>query len=212
MTDTLLRSLRLTTELPPMRGGERPVRVCDEVGFSIRRGETLALLGESGCGKSMTALSLMRLLPPGGRIVSGQVRLGGTDLLRCPSATCAGPRRAHGHDLPGAADLAEPGADGRCADRRGGAVHEGRPRNASPARVVELLRAVGIPDPERRAGEYPHQLSGGMKQRIMIAMALAGDPRLLIADEPTTALDVTIQAQVLQLLKGVQREPAWPCC
>ncbi len=203
----LLEVTGLTTELPPSRGGERPVRVCDDVGFSIRPGETLALLGESGCGKSMTALSLMRLLPLGGRIVSGAVGLGGTDLLRLPERDM---RRIRGGRM--GMIFQEPqtslnpvltvGAQIAEAVR----VHEGRARSSVPARVVELLRAVGIPDPERRAEEYPHQLSGGMKQRVMVAMALAGDPELLIADEPTTALDVTIQAQVLQLLKGVQRE------
>ncbi|MCG6943360.1 MAG: ATP-binding cassette domain-containing protein, partial [Thiohalocapsa sp.] len=207
MTDTLLEVTELTTELPPSRGGECPVRVCDDVGFSIRPGETLALLGESGCGKSMTALSLMRLLPLGGRMVSGAVRLGGTDLLRLSERDM---RRIRGGRM--GMIFQEPqtslnpvltvGAQIAEAVR----VHEGMPRKGVPARVVELLRAVGIPDPQRRAEEYPHQLSGGMKQRVMIAMALAGDPELLIADEPTTALDVTIQAQVLQLLKGVQRE------
>jgi len=207
MTDALLEVTGLTTELPPSRGGERPVRVCDDVGFSIRPGETLALLGESGCGKSMTALSLMRLLPLGGRIIAGSVRLGDTDLLRLSEREM---RRIRGGRM--GMIFQEPqtslnpvltvGAQIAEAVR----VHEGMPRKGVAARVVELLRAVGIPDPARRAEEYPHQLSGGMKQRVMIAMALAGDPELLIADEPTTALDVTIQAQVLQLLKGVQRE------
>ena len=207
MTDALLEVTGLTTELPPSRGGERPVRVCDDVGFSIRPGETLALLGESGCGKSMTALSLMRLLPLGGRIIAGSVRLGDTDLLRLSEREM---RRIRGGRM--GMIFQEPqtslnpvltvGAQIAEAVR----VHEGMPRKGVAVRVVELLRAVGIPDPARRAEEYPHQLSGGMKQRVMIAMALAGDPELLIADEPTTALDVTIQAQVLQLLKGVQRE------
>jgi peptide/nickel transport system ATP-binding protein len=207
MTDALLEVTGLTTELPPSRGGERPVRVCDDVGFSIRPGETLALLGESGCGKSMTALSLMRLLPLGGRVVAGSVRLGDTDLLKLAERDMRGirggrmgmifqePQTSLNPVLTVGAQIAE-------AVR----VHEGMPRGGVPERVVELLRAVGIPDPVRRVDEYPHQLSGGMKQRIMIAMALAGDPELLIADEPTTALDVTIQAQVLQLLKGIQRE------
>ncbi|WP_295541999.1 ABC transporter ATP-binding protein [uncultured Thiohalocapsa sp.] len=207
MTNALLEVTGLTTELPPSRGGERPVRVCDDVGFSIRPGETVALLGESGCGKSMTALSLMRLLPLGGRIAAGSVCLGDQDLLRLTERDM---RRIRGGRM--GMIFQEPqtslnpvltvGAQIAEAVR----VHAGMPRAGIGARVVELLRAVGIPDPERRAEEYPHQLSGGMKQRIMVAMALAGDPELLIADEPTTALDVTIQAQVLQLLKGVQRE------
>ena len=203
----LLEVTGLSVELPPARGGERPVRVCDEVAFSIRPGETLALLGESGCGKSMTALALMRLLPLGGQVRAGSVRLGGTELLKLPERDM---RRIRGGRM--GMIFQEPqtslnpvltvGAQIAEAVR----VHEGMPRRGVPARVVELLRAVGIPDPARRAEEYPHQLSGGMKQRVMIAMALAGDPERLIADEPTTALDVTIQAQVLQLLKGVQRE------
>ena len=206
--EVLLRVEGLTTELAGRRGGgERPVRVCDGVGFDIRRGETLALLGESGCGKSMTALSLMRLLPLSGRILSGSVRLDGTDLLTLSERDM---RRVRGGRM--GMIFQEPqtslnpvmtvGAQIAEAVR----VHEGRARAAIPERVIELLRAVGIPDPARRVSEYPHQLSGGMKQRIMIAMALAGDPQLLIADEPTTALDVTIQAQVLQLLKGLQQE------
>jgi peptide/nickel transport system ATP-binding protein len=204
MSDLLLEVQDLTTELG---AGERPVRVCDGVGFTIRRGETLALLGESGCGKSMTALSLMRLLPLSGRIVGGSVVLDGTDLLSLAERDM---RRVRGGRM--GMIFQEPqtslnpvltvGAQVAEAVR----VHEGRPRGTVQQRVVELLRAVGIPDPARRASEYPHQLSGGMKQRVMIAMALAGDPQLLIADEPTTALDVTIQAQVLQLLKGLQQE------
>ncbi len=204
MTNPLLQVEGLITQLGSV---ERPARVVDGLDLTIRAGETFALLGESGCGKSMTALSLMRLLPPSGRIVSGSVRLGGTDL---PRLTEAEMRRVRGGRM--AMIFQEPqtslnpvltvGAQVAEAVR----VHEGRSRDQVPARVVDLLRAVGIPDPEQRVGEYPHQLSGGMKQRIMIAMALAGDPRLLIADEPTTALDVTIQAQVLRLLKDLQRD------
>ncbi len=203
MTDLLLKVDGLTTRLGDPR---HPVSVCDGVGFEIRRGETLALLGESGCGKSMTALSLMRLLPLSGRIVAGSVVLDGTDLLALSERDM---RRVRGGRM--AMIFQEPqtslnpvltvGQQVAEAVR----VHDGMSRARIPTRVVELLRAVGIPDPERRAGEYPHQLSGGMKQRVMIAMALAGDPQLLIADEPTTALDVTIQAQVLGLLKGLQQ-------
>jgi peptide/nickel transport system ATP-binding protein len=183
----------------------RPVRVVDGIDLSIRRGETFALLGESGCGKSMTALSLMRLLPPSARVAAGAVRLAGTDLLRLTEAEM---RQVRGGRM--AMIFQEPqtslNAVMRVGDQIAEAVrvHEGGSRERTPARVVELMRAVGIPDPVRRVDEYPHQLSGGMKQRIMIAMALAGDPQLLIADEPTTALDVTIQAQVLRLLKDLQ--------
>ena len=204
MTEPVLHVDGLTTELA---GNPRPVRVCDGVGFRIRPGETLALLGESGCGKSMTALSLMRLLPLGARILSGSVRLGGVDLLRLQEREMRpmrGGRMAMIFQEPQTSlnPVLSIGAQVAEAVR----VHTELARDRIPDRIVELLRAVGIPDPERRADEYPHQLSGGMKQRVMIAMALAGDPRLLIADEPTTALDVTIQAQVLQLLKGLQRD------
>ncbi len=204
MTDTLLQVEGLTTELG---AAAQPLRVVDGLDLHLQAGETLALLGESGCGKSMTALSLMRLLPPSGRILAGTVRLGGTDLLRLTETEM---REVRGGRL--AMIFQEPqtslnpvltvGAQIAEAVR----VHAGCSRAQVPERVVELLRAVGIPDPAQRASEYPHQLSGGMKQRIMIAMALAGDPQILIADEPTTALDVTIQAQVLRLLKDLQRD------
>ena len=204
MTGVLLQVSNLTTRL----GSEAaPVTVVDGVDLEIHRGETFALLGESGCGKSMTALSLMRLLPPSGRIGGGSVRLGDTELLELPERDM---RRVRGGRM--GMIFQEPqtslnpvltvGVQIAEAVR----VHRNRAKTKIPARVQELLRAVGIPDPEHRVNEYPHQLSGGMKQRIMIAMALAGDPDLLIADEPTTALDVTIQSQVLHLLKDLQRE------
>ncbi|MCF8004282.1 MAG: ABC transporter ATP-binding protein, partial [Chromatiaceae bacterium] len=186
---------------------ERPVRVCDGVGFSIRRGETLALLGESGCGKSMTALTLMRLLPLSGRIAGGSVQLDDTELLSLTEREMRGVRGGRMAMI-----FQEPQTSLnpvlKVGDQIAEAVrlHKRLAKAEVAERVVELLRAVGIPDPARRAGEFPHQLSGGMKQRVMIAMALAGDPELLIADEPTTALDVTIQAQVLQLLKGLQAQ------
>jgi len=204
MTNPLLQVGGLTTLL----GSEaRPVRVVDGVDLELRRGETFALLGESGCGKSMTALSLMRLLPPSGRITQGSVRLGDTELLELPERAMRGVRGGRMAMI-----FQEPQTSlnpvltvGR-QTAEAVRLHEDRARDRIPKRVWELLSAVGIPDPERRSGEYPHQLSGGMKQRVMIAMALAGAPQLLIADEPTTALDVTIQAQVLRLLKGLQRE------
>lgn len=182
-------------------------RVVDGVDLLIRPGETFALLGESGCGKSMTALSLMRLLPASGRITDGEVALDGEDLLRLTEGEM---RRVRGGRL--AMIFQEPQTSLNPVMTVGAQIaeavrlHEGGGPDRVPARVLELMRAVGIPDPRRRVEEYPHQLSGGMKQRIMIAMALAGDPRLLIADEPTTALDVTIQAQVLSLLAGLQAE------
>ncbi|EGV32414.1 oligopeptide/dipeptide ABC transporter, ATPase subunit [Thiorhodococcus drewsii AZ1] len=204
MTEPLLEVEGLTTQL----GDEAsPSRVVDGLDLQIASGETFALLGESGCGKSMTALSLMRLLPPGGRILSGGVRFAGTDLLRLTEAEM---RRVRGGGM--AMIFQEPqtslnpvltvGAQIAEAVR----VHEGISQARIRERVVDLLRSVGISEPERRVEAYPHQLSGGMKQRVMIAMALAGDPRLLIADEPTTALDVTIQAQVLSLIKDLRRE------
>ncbi len=204
MSDSLLQIENLHTRI----GDEaKPSRVVDGVDLEIRKGETFALLGESGCGKSMTALSVMRLLPPAGRIVEGSVRLEGEDLLALPEyamrrvrggrlamifqepMTSLNPVLTVGIQIAEALRIHDPGAGKKPAQR-----------------VVELLDAVGIPAPEQRAREYPHQLSGGMKQRVMIAIALAGQPQLLIADEPTTALDVTIQAQVLDLLRDLQRE------
>ncbi|MBZ0091772.1 MAG: ABC transporter ATP-binding protein, partial [Sulfuricellaceae bacterium] len=178
--------------------GEGAVRAVDGIAFALRRGETFALLGESGCGKSMTALSLLRLLPDSGRIVSGTVRLDGEDLLALPESAMRGVR---GRRI--AMVFQEPMLSLNpvftVGEQIGEAVrlHTGLRGAAAERRVRELLDAVGIPDVARRSREYPFQLSGGMKQRVMIAMALAGDPEVLIADEPTTALDVTIQAQVL---------------
>ncbi|MHB9117279.1 MAG: ABC transporter ATP-binding protein [Burkholderiales bacterium] len=186
--------------------GEGAVRAVDGISFALRRGETFALLGESGCGKSMTALSLLRLLPDSGRIVSGAVRLNGEDLLALPEFAMRGVR---GRRI--AMVFQEPMLSLNpvftVGEQIGEAVrlHTGLRGAAAERRVRELLDAVGIPDAERRSREYPFQLSGGMKQRVMIAMALAGDPEVLIADEPTTALDVTIQAQVLDVLREVQR-------
>jgi len=221
-TRSLLLQVRdLTTRLG---NAERPVRVVDGVDLEIRRGETFALLGESGCGKSMTALTLMRLLPPTGRVLSGSVRLGDTELLGLPEArmrrvrggrigmifqepqTSLNPVLTVGEQIAEAVALHARPQGKQGAGGTGEAAAPRMTRRQVRERVVDLLRAVGIPDPERRANEYPHQLSGGMKQRVMIAMALAGGPELVIADEPTTALDVTIQAQVLRLLKALQRE------
>lgn len=187
--------------------GERPVRAVDGVDLEIRPGETYVLLGESGCGKSMIALSIMRLLPPGGRIVAGDVLLDGVSLPQLPEARMREERGGRvgmifQEPMTSLNPVMTVGAQVGEAVR----LHDGDNRARIQARVVELFRDVGIPDPQRRVDEYPHQLSGGMKQRVMIAMALAGRPRLLIADEPTTALDVTIQAQVLGLLKDLQRD------
>jgi oligopeptide/dipeptide ABC transporter ATP-binding protein len=178
-----------------------PAKPVDGVSFEISPGETFALLGESGCGKSMTALSLMRLLPPVARIARGDVSFGGRDLFAIPES---GMRDLRGGGM--AMIFQEPATSLNPVMTIGAQIGEVlKLHGGRPGRVVELLEAVGIPDPARRLGEYPFQLSGGMKQRAMIAMALAGEPKLLIADEPTTALDVTIQAQVLDLLKDLQR-------
>ncbi len=203
MSDELLKVRGLTTWLG---SDSKPVRVVDGVDLDIRSGETFALLGESGCGKSMTALSLMRLLPPIGHIVDGSVHLGGTELMGLPEQAMRGSRggsmgmifQEPQTSLNPVMTVGEQIREALC-------IHD-QAAGTDTERVVELLDAVGIPDPGRRVHEYPHQLSGGMKQRVMIAMALAGRPRLLIADEPTTALDVTIQAQVLNLLKSLQVE------
>ena len=182
------------------------VRAVDGVSFEIRRGETFALLGESGCGKSMTALSIMRLLPDAGSVVSGSVEFNGHDLMRLPES---GMRDVRGRRV--AMIFQEPALSLNPVMTAGEQIAEALERHSNSkggpleARVLELLDAVRIPDAARRRHEYPFQLSGGMKQRVMIAMALACDPELLIADEPTTALDVTIQAQVLELLRELQQ-------
>lgn len=185
-------------------GQARPV---DGVDFEIEAGETFALLGESGCGKSMTALALMRLLPAGACVTRGAVTLAGTELLDLTEAQI---RQRRGGAM--AMIFQEPATSLNPVLTIGHqivetlALHRGLKGDAARQRAVELLQTVGIPDPGRRFDEYPFQMSGGMKQRAMIAMALAGEPQLLIADEPTTALDVTIQAQVLDVLARLQRQ------
>ncbi len=182
-------------------GTARPV---DGVSFDIAAGETFALLGESGCGKSMTALGLMRLLPAAAQIAGGSIRFAGQELCALSEAQM---RRVRGGKI--GMIFQEPATSLNPVLTVGVQIAEALRLHAGAApaaRVVELLAAVGIPDPHRRAREFPFQMSGGMKQRAMIAMALAGEPELLIADEPTTALDVTIQAQVLDLLRDLQRQ------
>ncbi|NHC08395.1 ABC transporter ATP-binding protein [Azonexus fungiphilus] len=185
--------------------GQRTLLAVDGISFTIERGETFALLGESGCGKSATAQALMRLLLPAGRIVGGSVSLDGEDLLALPEAAMRGWR---GRRM--AMIFQEPATSLNpvlTVGRQIGEVlerHRGLRGAAARERMLDLLRQVGIADPERRLDEYPFQLSGGMKQRVMIAIALAGEPELLIADEPTTALDVTVQAQILDLLARLQ--------
>ena len=183
------------------------VRVVDGVSFQVAAGETYALLGESGCGKSITALSLMRLLPDGGRVASGSVRLGETDVLALPEREM---RRVRGGQM--AMIFQEPMLALNPVIKVGGqigealALHRNLAGQAASDAARALLDAVGVPDAARRLDSYPFELSGGLRQRVMIAMALAGEPELLIADEPTTALDVTIQAQVLDVLRRLKAE------
>jgi oligopeptide/dipeptide ABC transporter ATP-binding protein len=183
------------------------VKAVDGVSYSVRNGETLGVVGESGCGKSVTALSILRLVAnPPGRIVGGSVRLEGRNLLDLDEQemekirgnaismifqepmTSLNPLFSVGHQIAEAI-----------------AVHQGVSRQAAMRQAVEMLRRVSIPQPEQRAQSYPHQMSGGMRQRVMIAMALSCNPKVLIADEPTTALDVTIQAQILALMRELQQ-------
>ena len=201
----LLEVRGLQTHFASERG---VVRAVDGVDLRLERGRTLGIVGESGCGKSVTALSIMGLVPqPPGRIAAGEVRFEGEDLLKAPVQRL---RDLRGHQL--SMIFQEPMTSLNPAFQAGDQIAEVILRhknvNAGEARdqAVEMLRKVRIPSPETRAREYPHQLSGGMRQRVMIAMALACNPKLLIADEPTTALDVTIQAQILELMRALREE------
>ena len=204
MSEALLRVRDLKTVL---HGAGEPVRAVDGVDLEIRRGETFAIVGESGCGKTMTALSLMRLLPETGRIAGGSVELAGLDLLGLPEAAM---RTVRGRRI--AMIFQEPATSLNPVLSIGTQIGEVLERHTElrgarlRERILALVDSVGIPDAARRAGEYPFQLSGGLKQRAMIAMALAAGPDLLVADEPTTALDVTIQSQVLELLRELQKK------
>jgi oligopeptide/dipeptide ABC transporter ATP-binding protein len=183
------------------------LRAVDDVSWDVRPGETVALVGESGCGKSVSALSIMRLVTePAGRIVGGEVWFKGRDLLRLSEEEM---RRVRGREI--AMVFQEPMTSlnpvltvGRQLTE-GVEIHLGADSARARARAAELLQMVGIPDPARRLAQYPHQFSGGMRQRMMVAMALACEPALVLADEPTTALDVTIQAQILELMKTLSR-------
>ncbi len=184
------------------------VKAVDDVSFSIKKGETLSIVGESGSGKSVTALSIMRLVPnPPGKIVGGEIIFDGTNLLGLQEKdmikirgkrismifqepmTSLDPVFTVGHEIMEALIL-----------------HQGMDKKSAREKAIELLKIVGIPDPEKRIDNYPHEMSGGMRQRVMIAMALSCNPDLLIADEPTTALDVTIQAQILRLMKDLTKK------
>ena len=185
---------------------ERFIPALIDVNFTINAGETLCLVGESGSGKSLTALSIIRLVPPPGRITDGSVRLNGRDLMKAGETEMD---QVRGGEIgfvfqePGTA-LNPVFTIGRQIEETL-RVHSRATRHTSRARSIELLESVRVPEPQRRVDDYPHQLSGGLRQRALIALALACEPKLLIADEPTTALDVTIQAQILELLKDLQK-------
>jgi oligopeptide/dipeptide ABC transporter ATP-binding protein len=204
MSDTLLRVEGLTTRFDTPGG---PLLAVNDVSFTIRSGETLGLVGESGSGKSVTAFSIVRLVQPPGRITAGRVVFQDRDLLTLPDDRM---REVRGAGIGFV--FQEPMAALNPVMRIGAhiaealRVHGLASRSDARTRAIDLLRAVKITDPERRVDDYPHQLSGGMRQRVMIAIALACRPPLVIADEPTTALDVTVQAQILELLRDMKRE------
>jgi len=199
----LLEVKNLQTNFPTRAG---LVKAVNDVSFSVGEGELLGLVGESGCGKSITALSIMRLIYPPGRIAAGSIKFKGEELL---TATEDRMRQIRGNDI--AMIFQDPMTSLNPVYTVGEQIaealrlHRKLDKTAAWTAAVDAMREVSIPSPERRASDYPHQLSGGMRQRVMIAMALACDPELLIADEPTTALDVTIQAQILDLLDELRR-------
>lgn len=205
MNDILLHVKGLHTYFYTYEGIAKAV---DGIDFIMRRGETLGLVGESGCGKSVTALSILRLIhQPPGRIVKGQILFEGQDLLQLSLEQM---RRIRGNRISMIFQEPMTSLDPLfcIGDQIGESVrlHQGVSKKESIARAIEMLQKVAIPDPERRIKEYPHQLSGGMRQRVMIAMALSCHPKIVIADEPTTALDVTIQAQILSLLNKSKQD------
>ncbi|HSE38566.1 MAG TPA: ABC transporter ATP-binding protein [Blastocatellia bacterium] len=202
MTDNILEVTHLSTHFFTRAGR---VKAAEDVSFSITKGSTLALVGESGSGKSVTSLSIMRLVQPPGKIVAGEILFSGRDLMKLDDQQM---RRLRGREI--AMIFQDPMTSLNpvytVGDQIAEAIelHERVPRKQAWTRAVEMMTRVKIPDAERRARDYPHQLSGGMRQRVMIAMALSCKPTLLIADEPTTALDVTIQAEILELLRGLR--------
>ncbi len=204
MSQPLLRVENLTVDIGAEAGG---ARILDGIGFELDAGQCIGIVGESGSGKSMTALSLLRLTPKAARFAAGRIDFEGRDILAMPPDALP---QLRGRDI--AMVFQEPmnslNPVMRIGDQIAEAImlHEGLDRSARRARVLDLLRLVGIPDPDSRISAYPHEFSGGQRQRVMIAMALACTPKLLIADEPTTALDVTIQAQILDLLKQLRRQ------
>jgi len=201
-SEPLLEVRDLVVEFDTPRGA---VRAVDGVSLTLARGATLGLVGESGCGKSVTSLAVMRLLEPNARVARGSIRFDGVDLLALDERRMRALRGARmamifQEPMTSLNPVFTVGAQIGETLR----VHQGLGKGAARARAVELMRLVEIPDAERRARAYPHELSGGMRQRVMIAMAIACEPMLLVADEPTTALDVTIQAQILDLLRGLK--------
>jgi oligopeptide/dipeptide ABC transporter ATP-binding protein len=183
-------------------------KAVDGISLSVRRGETLGIVGESGCGKSVTALSILKLIPdPPGKIVGGEILFEGRDILKLSDAEL---RKLRGNEI--SMVFQEPMTSLNPVFTIGSQIsevltlHQRLSKRDAIQKSIEMLKTVGIPEPERRINEYPHQLSGGMRQRVMIAIALACRPKILIADEPTTALDVTIQAQILELLLNLKKE------
>jgi oligopeptide/dipeptide ABC transporter ATP-binding protein len=203
MTLLAVQDLRVAFPGP----GSTVTHPVDGVSFTLERGKTLALVGESGCGKSLTSLALLRLVPEPGRIAGGSIRLDGEELTSLTERDMRAIRGGRiGMVFQDPMTSLNPVL--RAGDQIAEAVraHKAVSRAAARDRALALLTEVGIPDPARRLDEYPHQLSGGMRQRVMIAIALAAEPAILIADEPTTALDVTVQAQILELLERLQAE------
>jgi peptide/nickel transport system ATP-binding protein len=204
LAQTLLQVENLHTQFKTSRG---VVRAVDGASLHIDVGETLGVVGESGCGKTMTALSILRLLPDPGKIVSGRILFRGKDVTKMDDEEI---RDFRGNDV--AMIFQDPMTSLNPVTKVGRQIqeamtaHERFTPEQAKTRVIELLKRVRVPAPERRINDYPHQFSGGMRQRAMIAMGLANEPALLIADEPTTALDVTVQAQIIQLMKQLNRE------
>ena len=205
VNDSVLEVKNLATHFETQDGC---IRAVDGVDFTVRKGDILGVVGESGCGKTVLALSIMRLVPtPPGKIISGSIFLDGADLL---TLTREEMRRVRGRDV--SMIFQEPMTSLNPVLKVGEQIaemvrfHKGLSRKEAMNRAVEMLRLVGMPAPERRIHDYPHQMSGGMRQRIMIAMAMSCNPRLMLADEPTTALDVTIQAQIIDLINRLKEE------